>query len=312
MAEIIERIKNSAQIKQKLILLTIKSVIPLVLIINGMMSYIAFRYELGGSLNTMIMLSVIISALAFYPLLKIMQLMNRFISLTGELSQEELGIDISSLSSGSYGGMCLNVFSSMITNLNKRIGQLELTNKKLEKLSFTDELTGLYNYRAFQELLSKELSRARRKKTSFSVMMVDIDNFKQLNDYFGHQTGDLYLKETAKILNETLRTYDIAARYGGDEFIQILPETDAAGVLVVARRIQERFHSMQIGVANFVGFSGKSVSIGITTVGAEELNFKTKDEIIKEADSALYQSKDNGKNTITMFSYGIEEAKMAS
>ena len=310
---ILEKVKNSNHVRQKLIiLLALKSIIPIVLLVNGVMTYIAIRYELGGSINAMIMLSVIISAMTFYLLLRIVNIMNNFVTVTGELVKEELGIDVLSLSSGANDEMGVNIFSGIVKNLNEKVGRLEISNKQLEKLSFTDELTGLYNYRAFHELLSKELSRVRRKGTFLSVMMLDIDNFKQFNDYFGHQAGDIYLKEVAKIIRETLRTYDIAARYGGDEFINILPDADDEGVLSVARRISERFNSMQIGVSSFVGFSGKSVSIGITTVKAEELNFKTNDEIIKEADQALYQSKDNGKNSITVFTSGRKEMQIAS
>jgi diguanylate cyclase (GGDEF)-like protein len=258
------------------------------------------------------MLSIVISALAFYPLLKIMQLMNSFFIFSEGQLQKESNINVSSLCSELNDGKDVNIFSDIVKNLNKRVGQLELVNKKLRKLSFTDELTNLYNYRAFQELLSKELSRVRRKKTSLSLIMIDLDNFKQFNDCFGHQAGDLYLKETAKVLKGALRTYDIAARYGGDEFVHILPETDEAGVLAVARRIKERFQSMHIGVSNFADFSGRSLSIGIRTVRAEELNFKTKDEIIREADTALYQSKNKGKNAIAIFDSEIEETRMAS
>ena len=313
MAKIIERIKSSARSRQKLmILLAIKSIIPTVLIMNGVLSYIALRHELGASVYTIIMLSIIVSTLAFYPLLKIRQLMNNFFNFSEEQLQEELDVNVSSLCSEFNNGMDANIFSGIVKNLNKRVGQLELANKKLKKLSFTDELTDLYNYRAFQELLSKELSRVRRKKTSLSLIMIDLDNFKRFNDCFGHQAGDLYLKETAKILKGALRTYDIAARYGGDEFVHILPETDEAGVLVVARRIKNKFQSMQLGISNFTDFSGKSLSIGIKTVKPEELNFKTKDEIIKEADAALYRSKNEGKNTITMFDSEKEETRMAS
>ncbi len=264
---ILEKVKNYTHVKQKLIILfAIKSIIPIVLLVNGVMTYIALRYELGGSINAMIMLSVIISAMTFYLLLKIANIMSKFVNVTGELVKEELGIDVPSLSSGADDEMGVNVFSGIVRDLNRKVGQLELANKQLEKLSFTDELTGLYNYRAFHELLSKEISRIRRKGTSLSVMMLDIDNFKQFNDYFGHQAGDVYLKEVAKIIRETLRTYDIAARYGGDEFIYILPEADDEGVLSVARRISERFHSMQIGVSSFVGFIGKWAVIRVCGV----------------------------------------------
>ena len=313
MAQIIERIKSSIRIRQKMmILLAIKSIIPTVLIMNGVLSYIALRHELGTSVYTIIMLSIVVSALAFYPLLKIRQLMNSFFNFSEGQLHEELDINVSSLNSEFNDGKEVNIFSGIVKNLNKRVGQLESANKKLRKLSFTDELTNLYNYRAFQELLSKELSRVRRKKTSLSLIMIDLDNFKQFNDCFGHQAGDLYLKETAKVLKEAMRTYDIAARYGGDEFVYILPETDEVGVLAVARRIKNKFQSMQLGISNFADFSGKSLSFGIRTIRAEELNFKTKDEIIREADTALYQSKNNGKNTITIFDSGMEETRMAS
>jgi len=193
MAKIIERIKSSARSRQKLmILLAIKSIIPTVLIMNGVLSYIALRHEQGASVYTIIMLSIVVSALAFYPLLKIRQLMNSFFNFSEGQLHEELDINISSLCSEFNDGKDVNIFSVIVKNLNKRVGQLELANKKLKKLSFTDELTNLYNYRAFQDLLSKELSRVRRKKTSLSLIMIDLDNFKQFNDCFGHQAGDLY------------------------------------------------------------------------------------------------------------------------
>jgi len=110
--------------------------------------------------------------------------------------------------------------------------------EEIARLAVTDGLTGLYNYRAFQEKLSEETNRAERYFEIFSLIMLDIDHFKSFNDTYGHQTGDLALKEISKIIRNELRTVDFPARYGGEEFILILPETSVDGALIAAERIR--------------------------------------------------------------------------
>ena len=110
--------------------------------------------------------------------------------------------------------------------------------EEIARLAVTDGLTGLYNHRAFQEKLSEETNRAERYFKTFSLIMLDIDHFKSFNDIYGHQTGDLALKEISKLIRNELRTVDFPARYGGEEFILILPETWGDGAVIVAERIR--------------------------------------------------------------------------
>ncbi|MDO8747441.1 MAG: diguanylate cyclase [Thermodesulfovibrionales bacterium] len=169
--------------------------------------------------------------------------------------------------------------------------------EEIARLAVTDGLTGLYNHRAFQEKLSEETNRAERYFKTFSLIMLDLDHFKSFNDIYGHQTGDLALKEISKIIKNELRTVDFPARYGGEEFIIILPETSVDSALIVAERIRHATAEYQ-----FMSQSGErlllTVSVGVACYPDDAT---PKEDLIKKADRALYFAKDRGRNMVCTY-----------
>ncbi|MCK5599055.1 sensor domain-containing diguanylate cyclase [bacterium] len=166
------------------------------------------------------------------------------------------------------------------------------------KLAKTDEMTKLYNYRIFRESLQRELSRARRYNHPFSVIMIDIDNFKSVNDTYGHPQGDEVLKELARIMRKEMRDTDILARYGGEEFIIILPETKKKQTIESAERLLKAVEANQVPMLNS---PGKFISITISSGVATFPEDATEDEeLIQAVDNALYRAKKNGKNRVEL------------
>jgi diguanylate cyclase (GGDEF)-like protein len=166
-----------------------------------------------------------------------------------------------------------------------------------KKLVYRDGLTRLYNHRYFQESLGNELARAARYHSSVSLILFDIDFFKKINDTYGYPAGDLVLINIARTINNSVRFSDIVARYGGNEFAIILPETNAAGIKVFAARLRcciEGIATLVEGQLIYV-----TVSVGATTFDMEQLGV-TKNILIETADRGLYLSKKNGRNQVTI------------
>lgn len=162
-------------------------------------------------------------------------------------------------------------------------------NANLYKASVTDSLTGLYNRRYFFEFAEMEHKRSMRKETNYVIIFIDLNNFKHINDHHGHLQGDVILKEIGDIISLNIRSYDIAARYGGDEFIIILPNTELEESEHLIERMREKFftYSKKYKQDKFnVGF-GYAVKTGISL-----------DETIKQADQNLYIDKAQLKNKL--------------
>lgn len=177
-------------------------------------------------------------------------------------------------------------------------GELQDANGKLREMAFRDGLTGLYNHRYFQELMAREMSRSVRYGSVLSLMMFDIDHFKQVNDTHGHPGGDVILRKLAALVQECMRTSDVVARYGGEEFAVILPMTEAAGCKVFAERLRRKVEQME---TNISGTPVRiTISIGMATY-APGMAATDKSQLIDAADRALYQSKQSGRNRV---SYG--------
>ena len=173
---------------------------------------------------------------------------------------------------------------------------LKRKNTELLKETITDPLTGLFNRRYIELFLCKELKRANRFKQGLSLLMIDIDNFKRVNDSYGHDTGDKVLKEIAKIIKDSIRNVDIAVRFGGEEFIVILPNTNKDKAYQVAERIRKNIEASRILYDEKKGFSVCcTVSIGISST---KDNPKDIAELIKIADKRMYQAKAEGKNKV--------------
>ncbi len=179
-------------------------------------------------------------------------------------------------------------------NARLRDHDLRLTqlNEKLQQLAHTDEATGLFNKRRLFEQLEMEVARARRYGETFSCLMLDIDDFKQINDTHGHQVGDEVLREIGALLRRSLRITDCVARYGGEEFTVILPRTNSAGAYRVAENLRSTFMSHEFAVASTRIHI--TVSIGVTCCSTfDRVNAQ---QIILRADNALYRAKRSGKN----------------
>ncbi len=173
-----------------------------------------------------------------------------------------------------------------------------LNENKLQELAITDGLTGLYNHKYFHQKLDEEIARANRYGKNLSLILFDIDNFKQLNDAYGHQVGDKLLYDLSKLIKSILRQVDIFARYGGEEFVIILPETDISGAEKMAERIRKTVESNKFIVEKFSGDEKEEVCITISIgISFFKENMK-KDELIELADKSLYTAKRNGKNQV--------------
>lgn len=172
--------------------------------------------------------------------------------------------------------------------------ELKKSNEMLKELSNTDPLTQLFNRRYMMEVLDREIQRTARKGSPISILIMDIDHFKKVNDTYGHQFGDVVLVKIANIIKNHLRTYDVAARYGGEEFVAILPETPLMEAMAVAERI--RIATQQTTFPNKLQSLKVTISIGAATFTIPELD--SVDDLIRIADEALYRAKSEGRNRV--------------
>jgi diguanylate cyclase (GGDEF)-like protein len=170
---------------------------------------------------------------------------------------------------------------------------LETANRELERLASLDGLTGLANRRSFFERLGVEFSRARRRGAPVAVLMLDIDHFKRFNDEHGHQAGDEALRTAARVLREGIRAYDVAGRYGGEEFIVLLPDTPPQDALLVAERLRERLALTPVETSPGAA-AVMTASFGIAARPATPA--ETAEELVAAADRALYRAKHAGRN----------------
>ncbi len=174
------------------------------------------------------------------------------------------------------------------------IGNIKLF-ERIQRQATTDGLTGLANHKTFYEILEKELWRTRRYGGQISLIMVDIDNLKKINDTYGHHAGDKVIREISKKIRACIRHIDTAARYGGDEFVVILPNTSLADAVIAAERMVDlvaespiTWKKEQIAL---------SISVGVGEYGAES----SPEDITSRSDQALYMAKQAGKNTVKIF-----------
>jgi len=181
---------------------------------------------------------------------------------------------------------------------NEMVVALKESRDKLIERANTDSLTGLYNHRYFHERLRSELRRADRYRRPLSVIMLDIDHFKTLNDTYGHPVGDMVLTDIAKILlGEVRKDIDVVARYGGEEFALILPETEVPNAMVCAEHLRKAVERYA-----FVGKDGETIPVTISLgVAQYPIHSSEREGLIMAADLAMYQSKSTGRNRTTVF-----------
>jgi diguanylate cyclase (GGDEF)-like protein len=198
-----------------------------------------------------------------------------------------------------FDGGNLIPLATVVRQVASAVKSSELHSKVLE-LSLTDGLTGVHNRRYFELLLQKEMERSQRYNRRMATIMIDIDHFKQYNDSFGHPAGDDALRRVAEdIQNSARRGLDVVTRYGGEEFAIILPETDTNGALIVAENIRKH-----VG-ADTRFLRAMSVSLGIASLGGDQLSHAM---LVEQADRALYQAKNQGRNRTVIFEEWMQES----
>lgn len=165
----------------------------------------------------------------------------------------------------------------------------EKLNAKIKRLSEEDYLTGLYNRRKIHEIIETEIIRSKRYNSAFSVILIDIDDFKIVNDTFGHNTGDKVLVQFSGTLKHTIRESDIASRWGGEEFLVIMPETTIDGASALAEKLRSNIEN-----CDFKNIGNITASFGVTGIRHGD-NVQS---LIHRADEALYSAKEAGKNTV--------------
>ena len=183
-------------------------------------------------------------------------------------------------------GVAFGVILSMLAGIHSSLKEKE---RELKELASTDPLTGLPNKREILNYLSKEVDIAKRKGSPLSVAVLDLDNFKQINDTYGHMVGDRVLKHLAGILRRNLRSSDMVGRFGGEEFVVVMKDTD----LETAHRVMDRIRR-EVELANIEPVGSISVSIGVAELGKEEES----ESLIIKADERLYRAKMEGKNRV--------------
>jgi diguanylate cyclase (GGDEF)-like protein len=185
--------------------------------------------------------------------------------------------------------------------------QLRAAKRECEKLSVTDGLTALYNRRHFEERLREEFSRSQRYGAPLSLIMLDLDHFKAVNDAHGHPFGDRVLRETAELISTSIREHDICARYGGEEFAIVLPNTNLQGAAAVAERfltrMREKTYRLRVGDAGREGGDAAAtvrVTASVGVVSYPACDAPSVDRLVGLADEALYRAKAEGRNTIRL------------
>ncbi|MDH4163930.1 MAG: diguanylate cyclase [Nitrospirota bacterium] len=177
--------------------------------------------------------------------------------------------------------------------LKKKNRQLEDMLSQVENLAVMDPLTGLFNRRRFETILGNEFRRSVRYHSPLSLLMLDIDHFKIINDTFGHQTGDAVLKECARLFHDLVRQVDTVARYGGEEFVILSPNITRDSAFQAADRIRKA-----IEAHSFPGVEGRSITISIGVASMPDPALDSEEKFIHSADMAMYEAKKKGRNRV--------------
>ncbi|MEK6651981.1 MAG: diguanylate cyclase, partial [Nitrospirota bacterium] len=175
--------------------------------------------------------------------------------------------------------------------LRQKNHQLEDLLRQVEIMAITDQLTGIYNRRRLETVLEEEFRRTIRYKSPLTCLMIDIDHFKRINDKFSHHTGDMVIKETAQIIAECAREIDTVARWGGEEFIALFPQTKKEDALRSAVRIIKK-----VSEHKFPEISNEQITISIGIASVPDPSIDTEEKLIHASDMALYEAKKNGRN----------------
>lgn len=194
----------------------------------------------------------------------------------------------------------LRTLEERVTTLQSENLELVMSNRVLTEISARDSLTGLYNRWYVMEKIDSEMNRALRHGSPMSLLMIDLDHFKQVNDSFGHIVGDQVLKTVGQVLKDSCRVYDVPGRYGGEEFCIILPETQLGNTRQVAERIRSRLAATELSVGKESITVTASIGVaGMDSVANEGVVSAT--ALIERADRALYSAKHHGRNRVELW-----------
>ena len=185
------------------------------------------------------------------------------------------------------------LFSYLTNQASVSVENVDL-HETVQRQAVTDELTGLFNHRRFQEVMTQEVERARRYGQEMGLIMLDIDNFKRVNDTYGHLQGDMVLREVARVLRQSSREIDEPARYGGEEMAVALPQTDLEGAFRFAERVRRRIEALDLPLLDGDGTLKVTASFGAASLASSTGDGK--DALVAAADAALYRAKRSGKN----------------
>lgn len=248
----------------------------------------------GGTVASLVLLLAAIGAITGLIALVIVRPLRRLTTVVEKVAAGDLSVEVPVGGSGEI-GMLSQVFKNLVTRVREKESQGEL-----ERLSVTDALTGLYNRRHLMGTLANEVQRSRRLRRTFSVLLADVDHFKQYNDTHGHLAGDAALVTIAEILRRTTRGVDSVARYGGEEFVVMLIEAPLSTALIVAERIRARVAAE--------AFDGGPMTM---SVGAAEYpaHGDTPEELIASADAAMYEAKNAGRDRVIAARLGTQRER---
>jgi diguanylate cyclase (GGDEF)-like protein len=219
-------------------------------------------------------------------------------ALAGPLGANETGDQVIGIVSIARGDQAFTpaereLFAYLTNQASVSVENVDL-HETVQKQAVTDELTGLFNHRRFQEVISAEVERARRYGQEMGLIMLDIDNFKQVNDTYGHLQGDFVLREVARVLRQSSREIDEPARYGGEEMAVALPQTDLEGAYQFAERVRQAVEALELPVPTGDGTLKVTASFGVASLATAD--HADKDALVAAADRALYEAKRTGKN----------------
>jgi diguanylate cyclase (GGDEF)-like protein len=202
------------------------------------------------------------------------------------------------------------LFVGLIMLASSRFARrLELANRSLERLSTQDGLSGLFNRRAFDRFLAREVQRAAREHAPLSLILLDIDHFKAYNDTYGHLAGDECLKAVARVIEQhAKRPADLAARYGGEEFAVVLPGTDLAGALALAEELRQSVRGLGLAHASSPVASMVTVSLGVASQQPQPGAMAS--DLLALADQSLYLAKNRGRNQVAGGQVGDGQAPL--
>jgi diguanylate cyclase (GGDEF)-like protein len=210
----------------------------------------------------------------------------------GEAGQAPVGV-VSVARGERFTSSETELFSSLTNQASMSVENVGL-HETVQRQAVTDELTGLFNHRRFQEVMTQEVERARRYDQEMGLIMLDIDNFKRVNDTYGHMQGDMVLREVARVLRQSSREIDEPARYGGEEMAVALPQTDLDGAYRFAERVRSRIEALDLPLLEGDGTLKVTASFGAASLNRSSGDGK--DALVAAADAALYRAKRSGKN----------------